>query len=425
MEDRSRDQKQQLGDAVSSLWGKPQAQAAPQLVFFPEGEMGQRVVFPIDRNTQEPTVFLDGEVLPVVTAADGSKHVLRQQGPRGIPVSLSASHIDVDLHSDPRRKGLVWYALYDVGFHGGYKYEHRDLRRGTLRIRFALPSSTALYDDLSFEVDGKDQRDALDPTSGTLEVVVPVEQGKTIPFAARYRSRGSDDWSYRPAEGVQKLENFVLNMKTDFSAIDFPQGTLSPTRRTGRGAGHELSWLFQTTVTGQGIGMVLPQRLQPGELAADLAFSAPVSLLFFFVVLFVLATLRGLDIHPINYLFISAGFFSFHLLFAYSVDHLSVPWAFAICSAVSMFLVVTYLRLVVSTKFALREAAFAQFIYLILFSLAHFWVGFTGLTITLMAIGTLFVLMQAPGRIRWSESFARPGQQHATVNDVVNVVGPG
>ena len=93
MQDRSRDQKHQLGDAVSSLWGTPQAQAAPQLVFFPEGEVGQKVMFPIDRNTQETTILLDGELLPVVTAPDGSKHVYRQQGPRGVPVSLASSAI--------------------------------------------------------------------------------------------------------------------------------------------------------------------------------------------------------------------------------------------------------------------------------------------------------------------------------------------
>ena len=120
-----------------------------------------------------------------------------------------------------------------------------------------------------------------------------------------------------------------------------------------------------------------------------------------------LATLRNLEIHPINYLFVSAAFFSFHLLFAYSVDRLSVPVAFAICSAVSMVLVVSYLRLVVSTKFALRETALAQLVYLIVFSLAHFWEGYTGLTITVLAILTLFVLMQATGRIKWSDALRR------------------
>jgi inner membrane protein involved in colicin E2 resistance len=152
--------------------------------------------------------------------------------------------------------------------------------------------------------------------------------------------------------------------------------------------------------------MVTPSRAQPGELAALLSFSAPVSLFFFFLVIYVLATLRGIDIHPMNYFLIAGAFFAFHLLFAYSVDHLPVEAAFAICSAVSVGLVTSYLRLVVSTRFALREAALAQLVYLVGFSLAHFWEGFTGLTVTVLAIVTLFLLMQLTGRVRWSELLA-------------------
>ena len=84
------------------------------------------------------------------------------------------------------------------------------------------------------------------------------------------------------------------------------------------------------------------------------------SLFFYFFVLFVLATLRNIELHPINYLLIAGAFFAFHLLFAYSVDHLPVEAAFALSSLVSVFLVVSYLRLVVSARFAYVEAGAAQ-----------------------------------------------------------------
>ena len=42
------------------------------------------------------------------------------------------------------------------------------------------------------------------------------------------------------------------------------------------------------------------------------------------------------------------------------------------------------LRLVVSARFAFVEAGLAQIVYLIGFSLAHFWDGFTGLTVTVL-----------------------------------------
>jgi hypothetical protein len=45
-------------------------------------------------------------------------------------------------------------------------------------------------------------------------------------------------------------------------------------------------------------------------------------------------------------------------------------------------------------------------LYLVLFSYAFFFKGFTGLVVTLGAIVTLFVLMQMTARVKWVEVFA-------------------
>jgi hypothetical protein len=58
-------------------------------------------------------------------------------------------------------------------------------------------------------------------------------------------------------------------------------------------------------------------------------------------------------------------------------------------------------------RFAAVEAGLAQLIYLVLFSYAFFFKGFTGLAITIGSIVTLFVVMQMTGRIRWEERFAK------------------
>ena len=73
-----------------------------------------------------------------------------------------------------------------------------------------------------------------------------------------------------------------------------------------------------------------------------------------------------------------------------------------------MFLVVSYLRLVVGIRFASVEAASVQLIYLVLFSYAFFFKGFTGLAVTIGSVLTLFVVMQMTGRIKWTEKFAAP-----------------
>ena len=150
----------------------------------------------------------------------------------------------------------------------------------------------------------------------------------------------------------------------------------------------------------------MPEKLQPGPLAGEISYFAPVSLFFFFFLMFIITTLRNIDLHPMNYFFLATAFFAFHLLLAYLVDHVSIHIAMVISSLVSIALVVSYLRLVVGIRFAALEAGVAQLIYLVVFSYAFFWKGFTGLSITIISIITLFIVMQATGRIRWSEKLA-------------------
>ena len=152
--------------------------------------------------------------------------------------------------------------------------------------------------------------------------------------------------------------------------------------------------------------MIMPEKLQPGPLAGRISYFAPVSLLFFFFLMFIITALRGIELHPMNYFFLACAFLAFHLLLAYLVDHISIHTAFVICSAVSLGLVISYLRLVVGIRFAAVEAGLAQLIYLVLFSYAFFFKGFSGLAVTIGSILTLFVVMQLTGRIRWSERFA-------------------
>lgn len=192
----------------------------------------------------------------------------------------------------------------------------------------------------------------------------------------------------------------------NFRDIDFADDTLSPTSKAEQTGGWRLNWQYTNLISGFQIGMTMPEKLQPGPLAGQISYFAPVSLFFFFFLMFILTTLRNIDLHPMNYFFLATAFFAFHLLLAYLVDHISIHLAMILASLVSIALVVSYLRLVVGTRFAAVEAGGAQFIYLVLFSYAFFWKGYTGLSITIISILTLFVVMQVTGRVRWSEKLA-------------------
>jgi inner membrane protein CreD len=313
-----------------------------------------------------------------------------------------SSRIDVDLALDLRRKGLLWYNTYGVVFAGTYRVANPN-PLGTLRISFPLPSDAATYDDVAVLVDGRPV--AAQSADGKLLAVVPLAPGRAGTVAVRYRTRGLGKWTYRFGNEVTAVHDVGLTMRTNFKAIDFPARTLAPTAERETPNGWTLSWSYRELVTGAGIGMTFPAPLQPGPLAQRITFWAPLSLIFYVFVMLVITTLRRIELHPINYFFLAAAFFAFHLLFAYTVDRLRVEYAFALCAVVSMALTISYLRLVVGLRFAAVEAAAAQFFYLILFSLALFDEGYSGLSITIGAIVTLFVTMQLTGRIRWSERF--------------------
>ena len=274
-------------------------------------------------------------------------------------------------------------------------------------IKLAFPAPDAIYDDLIVRADGKPL--PLATENGAVSGVIPNASGAPIHLEIGYRSQGLGTWDYKFGDNVSQVHDFLLQMTTNFDAIDFPQGGLSATTKTKSGRGWVLAWKYSNLVTGYRIGMVMPEKLQPGPLAGRISFFAPVSLLFFFFLIFIITTLRGIDLHPMHYFLLATSFFAFHLLLAYLVDHISIHAAFAICSAVSIFLVVSYLRIVIGPRFAFVEAALTQFIYLVLFSYAFFFKGFTGLAITIGAIITLFVVMQLTARIDWR----RPTEKRA------------
>ena len=327
---------------------------------------------------------------------------------------LEASSVNVDLDLEHRQKGLLWYSTYKVAFQGIYTFRNPSVNEETIFFSLGFPTARAIYDNLVFTVDGNPV--AIKTGENGAVGSAKIAAGKTAKLAVGYSSQGLNQWRYSFGSAtVAQVSNFDLRMTTNFADIDFPDNTLSPSSKTRTSKGWELNWSYKNLLSGYQIAMVMPEKLQPGPLAGKISFFAPVSLFFFFFLMLII-TMRGIDLHPMNYFFLAAAFFSFHLLLAYLVDHVSIHAAFAISSAVSIFLVVSYLRLVVGIGFASREAALAQFIYLVMFSYAFFLKGFTGLAITIGSVLTLFVVMQITGRIRWSERFAsRPSTDYTEV----------
>jgi len=346
-------------------------------------------------------LFTDRSVISFENGANVTRHV---QDKKWIAFPLVRSRVNADLNIDYRKKGLLWYSTYRVKFAGGYDFTNPSDQPADVTFTFRLPADQAVYDGLNFSVNGTPV--AAQNEKSSAYVVFPLKAGESATLNVAYNSQGLDRWSYNFGDGVTAVKDFDLHVRTNFRNFDILENALSPTTEKRDADGWDLDWKYDNLLSGYRIGIELPQKLQPGPLAGRISYFAPVSLLFFFFVIFVLTSVQGTDLHPMNYFFMACAFFSFHLLMAYLVDHISIHLAFIICSAVSVFLLVSYLRLVVGMKFAAFEAGLAQFVYLVLFSYAFFFDGYTGLSVTIGAIVTLFVVMQMTARVQWAEKFA-------------------
>ncbi len=374
------------GQLVAALWGGRHDQAAPTVIHHRLRELSEEVTEKDDSGKE-------------------TTRIIRKRQKYGVPLDLASSSVDVRLGVDHRRKGLLWYDAYTVDYRAVYTVEIPSVAADSVSVDFRFPSSTAIYDGFSLRFDGEDGSEVVNLDDGVSAHFAP-RPGKVVAIEIRYRSRGFDTWAYRfggPNGG--RVRDFDLTLATDFGGIDFPAEALSPSMKTATGNGWKLQWSFDDLVSGRHIGVDVPNKLNPGPLAARITFFAPVSLLFFVTVLVILGALRRLELHPMHFFFLSAAFFSFHLLLAYLADQINIHLAFVVASVVSLVLTLSYLRLVCGLKSALRYAGSAQLIFLVLFSYAFFFEGLTGLAITSGSIVTLFVLMQLTAKVDWDKVF--------------------
>lgn len=386
---RTYDSDNHLKQGVTGSWGGAQSQTAPNAAYTVKQserveteEKGKTVVKFVDKSTD-------------------------------YAIPLEASQIKTAFDLAHRQKGLLWYATYKVDFAAQYRFVNDSGKPRDVTIYFPFPDKQAVYDDFIFRVRGKEWKTTPNSGSGVASATVNMTPGETIWVEVGYRSQGLDTWRYQFGAGVGEVKNFQLTMNTNFRNIDYPADGLAPGNKEKTGDGWRLVWDYKRLVSGADIGMVMPQKLQPGPLAGQISLFAPVSLLFFMVVMLVIGVMKKIDLHPMHFAFLSAAFFAFHLLLAYLADQLDFFLAFGLSAGVSVFLVVSYLRLIFGNRFAFGYAGLAQGVYLVLFSYAFFFKGLTGLTITVGAILTLFVLMQVTAKVNWKQVFK---QQNANAS---------
>lgn len=360
---RSTDSTSSLGSRVEQLWGGPLVQTAPSVA------------------------VVDGDAVKTQW------------------LMPSSNEVHVDLESDYRRKGLVWYPTYKCSFAGTYTVTSAEANATRVRVHFDFPSKGATYDKFAFTVDDKPLLTPVDTNEG-IDAEVDLPAGESREFSIAYVTRGMAEWRYRMDEHVGRVQNLNLTVNTGFRNIDYPDGSLSPDSAEKAAGGMALKWTTTDLITSQDIGVVIPEKLNPGPLTSRITFFAPVCLIFFFILIATINILYKVDIHPMHYLFVAAGFFAFHLLLAYMVGIVHIHIAFVVSAATSVTLVTTYMSGALRGKFPWKFAVAGQLFFLVLFSYSFFLKGITGLTVAIGSVVTLAILMRVTIHVDWNEVFA-------------------
>lgn len=314
------------------------------------------------------------------------------------------SDIAVDFDLDYRRKGLVWFSTYKVDYEGKYVFKNYGNVPLNGFCEFEFPASGAIYDNFRILIDGE-VFDTQGKMGTYLSVPVSLKPQEEVEMMITYASQGLNSWRYIFGDGVKSVKNFLLTTSTNFDNPDFPSGTMSPSDKEKLSKGWKFIWDYKDLVTGYNIGVEMPKKMNPGPLATRISFFAPIPLLFFFTTLLIFGSVQKKNLHPMHFFLLAASVFSFHLLYAYLVDHIDIHATFWISSGVALLLAVGYMWRVINARFAFIVAGLSELIFLVLFSYAFFFPGWTGLIITIGSIVTLAILMFSTARVKWGEVF--------------------
>jgi inner membrane protein involved in colicin E2 resistance len=379
---RTHEQDTKLKAAVGQLWGTVQMQYAPYIYY---------------QTTKETKV-------KTVSGSETTEEIRVETFDH--PITIEATDINANFTLEHRKKGLLWYSVYGVSFDGIYTVSNHTGKQRIFYFEYSFPTMDGIYDNFSLAVDGNKIRE-FKPEAGRIVEAIDLKPDQTKKIEIAYKSQGMDEWWYVFGGGVSHIRNFMLTMTTDFEKIDFSENSVSPTNKVKLDKGWQLNWQYDDLISGIQISLAMPQKVNPGPFVSRVTFFAPISLFLFFFLIFIITAVKDIKVHPMNFFFVAAAYFSFHLLLAYLADHVDIHIGLLISSAVSIFLVISYMRVVAGTKFAFLETGISQFVYLVLFSYTFFLTGYTGLAITVLCIITLFIVMQLTAKIDWEQQFSK------------------
>jgi hypothetical protein len=201
---------------------------------------------------------------------------------------ISARH-EVTLVQNHRKKGSALYGGYETKCHFSWRLRNPAERALNADIRFPLPAQSAMYNDLTATINGKDVLPMMEIKDGTLRLARELKPGEVFDMAVSFKSRGMSFWYFQVKEN-REIRDFTLTLNlpdVTKAHLNNPEGCMTPTdiKPTADGQGSVLTYRLDHAITTKGMGVALPAPEQPGEITNSVLGEAERSWLLIFALL--------------------------------------------------------------------------------------------------------------------------------------------
>src|SRR5688572_20104280 len=235
-------------NSVQTIWGPEQQQGELRVEIYTDEEVTERIE---SEDLTKPAVL--------------RKRTVRKRA-TGNPF-LGANH-HVTLRQNSRKKGSALYGGYETDCRFTWRLRNPETNRHNCTLTFPLPSTIAMYDDLSLTLNGADILPHAQIRDGALLVHRSIEPTETLDLRLSFKSRGMAYWYFQIQE-QREIRDFTLTLALpdlQREKLNYPEGCMTPTKidPTPDRAGSILTFRLDHALSNKGMGIALPELPQPG-----------------------------------------------------------------------------------------------------------------------------------------------------------------
>ncbi|MCL2155384.1 MAG: inner membrane CreD family protein [Leptospirales bacterium] len=319
-------------------------------------------------------------------------------------MGIESQKVSVDIKSNIREKGLLKYPGYNLTFTGRYVLKNLNQNSERLYFSFHLPYDAGNITNIKVKFQDKEYTDDPDYSNG-IQWEGVLAKNQTAVFEITYNAQGTEKFTLAMGVGKSEIKNLDVELTTDFTDNIIPDGAMVPTSSAGDNNGMKYTWVASNLVTGQSISLKFKISGNYGEIISKLFYYSPVALFLFVGLLLVFSVSKGINLHPMHYLFMITGFFIFYLLGSYMVSYMNIIIAILISLSVSTGIILYYTYLIKKGNDIIRVSSYGVLLFQWVFSTAFFVPEHTGFLITIASIVAFLFLIRSTASVDWENKW--------------------